>query len=428
MSNYHAIALATAAFGSLLSDNLSDFFSGISITAKPPDVIESEMPAVRLNLFLYQIMPNIGYHDFDLPARNSSGELVKKPVLALNLYFLLTAYSNDTGLFQDIQPQQILAKAMMTIHENPILTRDRIHNVHSNNIIFLDPTVDANLEDDYLDTQIELVKISPHPLTFEEMSKIWSPFFQTHYRLSVGYLMTVILLDSKRNIKPGLPVQERKIQVLPFRYPVINKIEPQFVERKDDSIIKISGRNLSAGNVKILFSKDNGQLLYEPETANVSDNQILVNIPFELNAGINQVQIVHPLIVGQPLVEHGNWNISNVGVFVLVPRITNPSSKITKSKGDPLTLTIEPGVTKKQKVQIILGSDRLIDIKLDQNQNIYPLKDLEINIPSDLSVITPSELFLLRVRVDGADSLIRHDTDPNSPTFNQYLPAVEVMG
>ena len=93
-----------------------------------------------------------------------------------------------------------------------------------------------------------------------------------------------------------------------------------------------------------------------------------------------------------------------------------------------MALTIEPGVTKKQKVQIILGSHRLIDIKLDQNQNDYPLQGFEIEIPSDLSVSTPSELFLLRVRVDGADSLIRHDIDPNSPTFDQYLPAVEIMG
>ena len=66
------------------------------------------------------------------------------------------------------------------------------------------------------------------------------------------------------------------------------------------------------------------KFLYEPDIVNVSVNQILVNIPNELNAGISQVQVVHPLNEGQPLLEHGNWNISNVGVFAIVPRITNP--------------------------------------------------------------------------------------------------------
>ena len=33
----------------------------------------------------------------------------------------------------------------------------------------------------------------------------------------------------------------------------------------------------------------------------------------------------------------------------------------------------------------------------------------------------PTGDYLLRLRVDGAESPLETDTDPNSPTFNQYI-------
>jgi hypothetical protein len=242
MSNFHAIATVTAALHDLLYDSLkAPPLAGIIVTAKPPDKLEAEARKMRLNLFLYHSSPNPGYQTFDLPTRDAMGRLEKTPVLALNLYYLLTADTADKDDLQDIQCQQILAKAILTLHENPILTKKMIRDARMSNTKIPDADTGDNLDD-----QIELVKISILPQSLEEMTKLWSAFFQTHYRLSVSCLVTVVLLDSKKVIKPGLPVQNRNVYVLPFKQPVINRIEPQIVELTADTRIKLIGNNLLA--------------------------------------------------------------------------------------------------------------------------------------------------------------------------------------
>ena len=53
----------------------------------------------------------------DLPTRNFSSELVKSPKLALNLHYLLTAYSEDND---ELNAHQILASAMTILNDYPI--------------------------------------------------------------------------------------------------------------------------------------------------------------------------------------------------------------------------------------------------------------------------------------------------------------------
>ena len=46
-----------------------------------------------------------------------------------------------------------------------------------------------------LHEQIERVRITPQPLSLEEISKLWAAF-QTNYRLSAAYQAAVILIES----------------------------------------------------------------------------------------------------------------------------------------------------------------------------------------------------------------------------------------
>jgi hypothetical protein len=425
MSNYHAIATVTEVLISMLDENLKNLFAGITITAKPPDVIGQEEPKTLLNLFLYQVIPNPGYHNFDLPSRDSKGELVRSASLGLNLFYLLTPYTSHNDSTQDIQPQQVLAKALMVLHETPTLDRKKILKVRQDSTKILDKKAV-----DHLENQIELVKINPVSLSIDEMSKLWSSCFQIHYRPSVVYHASVILLESEKQTRPGLRVQERKVYVLPLMRPVIERIEPQIIELADDAIIRLIGHNLLANNITISVgrSKEN-MILLVPEPLNAFDNEIRLRVPQELSAGINQVQVIHPLVIGEPEVEHSNWKTSNIGAFVLAPRITNPSSKITISKGSFLTLSVKPGVTESQKVQVLLGH-HVIDIPLPPAAapDDYPKETLpKFQIPLDFPVNGTSESFVLRLRVDGSDSLVKLDNDPDSQTFNEYLPAVEIL-
>jgi hypothetical protein len=326
MSNYHAIATVTAAISHILAGVKHDV-PGTNITTKPPDVLGSQTAANTVNLFLYQVTHNIGYKDWDLPTRNTRGELVKKPLLPLNLDYLLTAYATDND---ELQAHQILASAIRILHENSVLTRDMVRATIQ---------AEAKIAGSDLADQVELVKITPRPLSLEEITKLWSSFFQTNYRISVAYQATVVLLESKEEPRPTLPVKDRLLYVLPFKQPVIERVEPQILERKPDAKLTIIGRNLKGEEVAVRF----GKISVTPKTEDVIDDRIIISVPDVLTAGIKPVKVMHKLKVGSPPTPRDIYQ-SNLVAFVLAPRITH-IDPVNVTRGSDLTLRFEPAIT-----------------------------------------------------------------------------------
>ena len=52
------------------------------------------------------------------------------------------------------------------------------------------------------------IRITPEPLTVDEMSKLWSSF-QKEYRMSTAYQASVVLIESDRRARAPLPVLTR---------------------------------------------------------------------------------------------------------------------------------------------------------------------------------------------------------------------------
>ena len=99
MSNALAIASVSAVLKDLLNNaaidhQLSNVVGEVKVSALPPDrvLVEGTPETSRINLFLYQVTPNQGWRNVDLPSRDSSGERTASPPLALDLHYLLSAY------------------------------------------------------------------------------------------------------------------------------------------------------------------------------------------------------------------------------------------------------------------------------------------------------------------------------------------------
>src|SRR5215207_3731187 len=119
MSNFLALGAVTALltdllYKGLIQQSVSEKLNGtVPVEALPPDVIENETNReTRLNLFLYQVSPNIGWSNVGLPSRNGQGERVNNPPLALDLRYLLTAYGE-----KDFYAEVLLGCAMQLLHE-----------------------------------------------------------------------------------------------------------------------------------------------------------------------------------------------------------------------------------------------------------------------------------------------------------------------
>lgn len=401
MSNPLAIAAVTATLSQYLSGVAADpTLAGTVVTVHPPDRARVAGTTGRqLNLFLYQVTPNAGWRNMDLRIRDDSGSLVNQPVLALDLHYLLTAYGQNDD---ELDAHHLIAYAMSLIHDRSVITPAQIRAA-----IAAQPEVaDSDLAD-----QFEMIKLCPHVLTEDELFKLWSAF-QIHYRLSVAYEASVVLIERPVPTRVALPVLKPQVFALPMHRPVINAVSPSILP--PGGTLAIQGYNLKGDTgtaVEVHFSET-----VVPVSPTV-DTELTVTLPANLQAGINTVQVVQQLNFGTAQAPDPHRGFaSNLLPFILTPLITTPEP-INATRGGTLTLTVTPPIGRLQAVMLLL-SDQALAIPARPTTGPATITTLDFPIPATF----PAGTYLLRVQVDGAASQLTVD-----PTSNQFTgPTVTV--
>ncbi|HMQ55608.1 MAG TPA: DUF4255 domain-containing protein [Anaerolineae bacterium] len=405
MSNFLAIATVTATLRQIIDDAVSVDVAGASVKTVRPNAPANELPDPGVNLFLYQVTPNPAWRNTDVPTRRPNGDLVQQPRAAIDLHYLLTFYGDDGQL----EPQRLLGSAVRAMHDQPVLSRQKIRSV-------INAAMAANpahfLGDSNLADEVELVKFTPTSLSLEELSKLWSVFFQTSYALSVSYQGTVVLIESRRQTQATLPVRSPQVRAIPFQQPLLESVSPQVAS--PGSLLTLRGQNLAAPLTRLFFGA------VEATPTVVNSRELTVTLPASLPAGIRAVQVRHDLDLGTPHEPH-RGPVSNLVAFALAPAITTPAP-INVARGAMLTLTLNPPVERSQEVALLIG-DRVIPIPARPAGDPPSTTSLAFPIPASF----PTGDFLLRVQVDGAQSLLIIDNDDTSPTYQQYIgPTVTI--
>ena len=176
MSNALAIATVTTALAQIVRGAAQSIVNGAEVVTGRPD--PNATPGHRIHLFLYQVSPNGAMRNNDLPTQSSDGKIVTRPTVALDLHYLLAFYGSEA----DLETQRMLGAVVRDLHARPILSRQMILDAIASQQ-FLSG---SNLAD-----AIEKVKFTPLVVSLEEMSKLWSVFFQTPYALSIANQGTV---------------------------------------------------------------------------------------------------------------------------------------------------------------------------------------------------------------------------------------------
>jgi hypothetical protein len=430
MSSALAVAGVSAVLADLLNNgiidhNLAATVGTVKISAKPPDRVISGNVADpnQLNLFLYHVAPNPGWRNVGLPSRGDGGTRLTNPPLALDLFYLLTAYGE-----KDFNAEILLGYAMQLFHEVPVLTRDAIRralrgpNPPASGAIL--PTDFKTLVAADLAEQVEQIKIIPQSMGSEEMSKIWTAL-QTSYRPTAAYQVSVVLIESRRPTQQTLPVRERMIKVLPFQQPVIDSVESDAGADEPivaSSTLLIKGRQLR-GEITSVFI---GGIMFTPAPNDLRPDEIKISLPpaspAVLRAGIQSVQVVHELDLGKPPAPHRGFE-SNIAAFVLHPKIKFPPSATAT-----LTITFDPKVGRTQRVTLLLGERNPPPDRPARSFNIDapPENGITVATQAQTSAITFSlknvdaGVYFVRAQVNGAESLLKIDTTSGSPTFNQF--------
>jgi hypothetical protein len=405
VSNYLAIATVTSVLQSRMSALVlaPGSVSGYATTTTRPDLAAANK-GPWINIFLYQAAPNVAYRNDDLPTRRADGkQLTQRPKAALVLRYLISVAGDDTKL----DSHHLLGAVVRELHAQPVVSPSEIQGVKTG------PLAASNL-----DEQLDNVRFMPLNLSTEELSKIWSTFFEIPYLLSVAYEVSPILIETDDTPAQALPVQPYKVNIyaLPFRQPQIEAVVSQAGDNAPifaKSVLLIKGKQLKGDTTTVLMN--DGEHI--PAVADISDTQIRLPVPAGAQAGIQGLQVVQKLLIGTPETPHSGTE-SNVASFVLRPRTTAVTKITLQDHGigpvlSGLAVTVDVTVGPDQRAALLLNPTTT------GNHNAYRIAAQPLAVAgSKLEFITANVsagTYFLRVMIDGADSPL--DLDPTSATF-----------
>jgi hypothetical protein len=402
MSNFLAVAAVTETLRQLLDSTVANDVPGASATVMRPDK-GAAAAAPTANIYLYRIAPNPGFRGSDLPTRRPSAEFQSRPAIGLDLHYLLTFFGND----EQLEPHRLMGSAIRTLHAFPLLTRNMITDaLASTTMNFLTRSDLAN--------QPELVKFTPAVMTLDELTKLWSVFFQTPYALSVGYEASMVCLEHDEAISTPLPVRTRTLRVIPFGQPVISSVEPDTGKHAPivvGSTLRILGERLTGDLTRVRI----GGELITPDSATPTEIVFRLKSPqvpaSALRAGVQGLQVVHHVNFGVPGDPH-RGDESPIAPIVVRPRITSATGAAGK-----VTLHVSPPVRANQRAVLLLNqqaADKPPAVAIPRPPTDSNATTLTFN-----KIDLPAGTYFVRVQVDGAESPI--DLDPSSATFGPQV-------
>jgi hypothetical protein len=303
--------------------------------------------------------------------------------------------------------QVLLGTAMRILHDNPVLSRAAIR---------------AAISQAELDTQIERVRVTALPFTTEQLSTIWSGF-QSEYRLSAGYKVGVLLIESARAVSAALPVLRRGAEdtgpaVVAGPAPSLSGVAEFFdaalaappsaakpSAELGDTVV-LTGANLGGADMTVRLTHDRSDTVHtRPLLSGGDAGTVRFSLPpvtdpavaRDWPAGFYGVEV----IVARP--DAPSWTTNRL-TFALAPRVSalSPATQPAGAQPFALTLTATPQILADQRVSVLLGDRELLP---DAGGVTTPA---DPDAPSTVAV-TVDELaegqHVARLRIDGIDSL-----------------------
>jgi hypothetical protein len=312
----------------------------------------------------------------------------------------------------------LLAWAMKVFHDTPVVPRDTIQQALADLLSVHPPPAENQLiAASTLASQVEHIRITPETLTTEEIYRLWTAF-QTHYRPTTSYQVSVVVIQDTQGYQSNLPVRSRAVLALPLVSPVIDAVTPAMAPV--GATLTLTGSNfLGDTAADTVVSFDGGQGV---AAATVQGGVLRVVVPATLpdgsavTAGTHAVRVQRNVTFPSSPRVHSGFS-SNPVVFQVIPVIKPAVTPPYQAKlNTAFTLTLTPAVGVTQQVVFYFG-DAAVPVPARPLTGPPSQTDITVTVPATLAVGTVP----LRVEVDGAQSKLTWDATPM-----QYSPQVEV--
>jgi hypothetical protein len=419
MSNSLAIAAVTSTLRKLLDDGVRLLDDGVTQDPEFSDLFVKTLPPFKvrstgsdtednsgnlINIFLYQTAINAAFRNTDMPGQVRSGE-TGKPPLALNLYYLITAYGKDDD---EVLSHRLLGRAMRILYDYPLLIKSDLLS---------EGEIKALFSDSGLDSQLEYIRITLQPMSLDEMSKLWM-IFQTQYRASAAYLVEVVLIESTSRTRTPLPVLRYRAIVQPNLTPPFPILESLILPamqpaiRLDDDLT-IRGHHLD-GDAVIRFRNPRQSEHLQKEFPGNQEQEFKFKL-LDVAAANKWVAGFYTVAVSiVDTAEPDRTVTTNELPIALAPRITTAlPMDVDRSNGNAtVTLECSPQVLPEQRAALLLGDREILARPHPSNTG---------SLTFDVKPADPGKYFV-RLRIDGVDSLwiqTNMEATPPAHTFDQ---------
>ncbi|MFN2627072.1 MAG: Pvc16 family protein [Gaiellaceae bacterium] len=285
-----------------------------------PDIsvgpLDRDDDSLRLNWFLYRVVPDPTYRNME-PPRTGWRTARGSPPLALRLSYLLSAFPAKPTLDGDQEQfaHAGLAVVMRALHENGIIGE-------SSSV--LTPALAALVK-----PLIEPLRIVLETLDLEALTKIWTSASRP-IRLSVGYEVSVVLVQPTKLYVAGPPARTRRVAVSPTMGPRFVSVSPARVSFGDDIDAEIAGLTAGASFTLVHVREDpDGPDWPMTVLAGAPPGHVRLKLPdARIAPGLRELD-VSTSESGLPIGHDGTG-------LTVVPAVAGPATPL--AKGVPVTL------------------------------------------------------------------------------------------
>lgn len=386
MSNEFAVSAVSRALLGLMFDGVRlddapaalNIKKGIEHTILPLDRVRRKHPEPNVvNLFLYRVHGNSGYRNQTISGRTP---------LAINLEYLVTAYGEEE---RDEVAHFLIGKAMRVMHDHAILERKRLKDA---------------LEAARVHEQVENIRIAQQDLSLEELSKLWAMFQTQHYRISASYLVTVLLIESRRAAKAPLPVLKRGDvgtgwDATAGSSPLLESARASsgFSAVELAGELTLTGENLGSGGLTAIVRHP---LMAAPETLPVTPvdaEKVKVTLP--AGPASKWVAGIYSIALRVARSPQPPW-LTNEVPFALAPKISvTPNVQNGENALFDLTIEARPQIRDAQPVLVLFGEQQLAPGTIPAPAGPNDPSAVQVKVKG------PAGWYRVRLRVDGVDSI-----------------------
>ena len=181
MSHHLVIATVTETLAQIVRDAVQPLVPGVEVTTGVPGR-EEQTGAARVNIVLYQTLPNAAFRNARTPAAPGADAAPTRHQLALHLNYLVSFH----GAVERLVAQQLLALTVMAFHANATIGREHIQRA-------ITAAHSGYLDGSDLAEQQPIITLSALGLSLDELVKVCALTQQAPFAPAIAYQCSVVL-------------------------------------------------------------------------------------------------------------------------------------------------------------------------------------------------------------------------------------------